>query len=164
VLTSKRKKIHDAEAVRLFTQEHLTMRQVGDRFGASGASVWKVLHRAGIRRQDGERATVTCDHCHRSFVCVRSRWRRGQRFCSSTCYFAFLKNPAFIQWRQGLRIARKVVAQHFDLLPEHTVHHADSNQCNNKIHNLWVFASKRDHHRFERGVDVQPIWKGSERF
>jgi hypothetical protein len=104
---------------------------------------------------------VACSVCG----ATRLKWRsqvkwRPRHYCSQKCYQSTVRNPNYVEWRQGVRRARKLVAEHFPLEQHHSVHHVDSNQRNNDLSNLWVFASKVDHHKFERGVEVKPLWRG----
>jgi hypothetical protein len=90
----------------------------------------------------------------------RNLGERSNRFCCVEHYYASRLNPRFIYWRQGLRIARAEVARYFPLEPQHIVHHADSDERNNTITNLWVFANSSDHMRHHHGRPVTPIWRG----
>ena len=62
-----------------------------------------------------------------------------------------------------LGAARKLIRQHFPMLPGNTVHHIDGNRFNNALWNLMVFATSRDHTRFHRGEAVEPVFMGAWR-
>jgi hypothetical protein len=70
-----------------------------------------------------------------------------------------------VQWRQGQRRARAtVLALGFPLTSQHVVHHVDSDDRNNQVSNLWVFATKGHHMSFHRlGYEMRErraLWKG----
>ena len=52
------------------------------------------------------------------------------------------------------------MGQYFHLEPQHIVHHKDSNQRNNDLANLLVFASASDHLKHHHGSKVSPLWDG----
>jgi hypothetical protein len=147
--------------VELYTKRGLTLRQIGMQVGMSHAGVRVRLKKAGV---EDSRIEVNCGYCGVRFRQVRSRWRKRlkESYCSAEHYYAARENPDFMEWRQGSRLARAVVAQHFELEKEHRVHHVDSDQRNNDLVNLWVFASQSDHLKWHHYGNVEPIWKGSE--
>ena len=146
---------------RYFTVDHLTMREIGRLEGISGAAVCKRLARLGIIAKQGTQVTAQCATCGQSFQRTRARWRQARRlFCSSACYMAARRNPSYKPSRHHGRIARQLVAQHFTLEREHVVHHVNADQTDNRLSNLWVFASQLDHMRHHHGSVVVPIWRG----
>ncbi len=157
----KHPEIDDAQVVALYTVGHLTVRQIGARLGMSHAAIAKRLKRRGVPARLGEHIQTECAQCHKLIDRVRCRARKTRRaFCSNACYFAARHNPNFVISRSGAMRARVIVSAYFDLLPAHVVHHEDSNQRNNDLANLRVFASQSDHLRFHHGADVRPIWDG----
>lgn len=146
-----------------YTEMHLTCEEIGRIHGVSKAHISHILRFAGVTRMQGEYADVTCDYCGASFSVPRSLWRkrRSHRFCSKEHYFASLENPNYNPSKQGTRLARAIVSQHFDLQREHIVHHWDSDQANNDISNLAVFRSQSEHMAWHRGNKASlPIWNG----
>lgn len=150
------------QAIEMYTVDHLTLRQIGQKLGVSATSIWKALGWHGVKRTDGTWAKCDCTQCGAAFHMTRVRWRRhGKPYCSTECYVASMRNPAYVQWRSGERIARKAVSEYFGLQSGMVVHHHDSDNRNNEISNLAVFASQADHMSFERGGDAKPIWDGA---
>lgn len=156
-----RRKIDVSQLRTLYTVKHLTLAQIAKMFDVSRSAVWKQLQRLRIPGHASERVKYRCDWCKQDAESHRSRWRKSRKhYCSNACYWSSLENPAFVEWRQGKRIARRVAAFHFNLEEKHVVHHWDSNQRNNRVDNLAVFATASEHHSFERGGDALPIWDG----
>ena len=58
--------------------------------------------------------------------------------------------------RHGQTIARSIVSQVFHLLDGYVVHHIDSDNTNNRLDNLAVFASQAEHISFHRGGEGRP--------
>lgn len=138
-------------------------------YNVTRQAVWKIIKQAGI--DAGEQGTlwITCDACGNEFKRLRHKIRKQKNhFCSLECYYAFLEagrnGGAYVNNRQGQRIARAKVSEYFDLQPRHVVHHIDRNTLNNDPHNLMVFRNQGDHVRYHRlGADyVQPIWDGRD--
>jgi hypothetical protein len=151
----------DDHIIALYTKQHLTLRQIGVQVGMSAQGVQKRLQRNGITSDQGEWVETVCDFCGSPLRVTRSRWRSTTKnHCNPACYYASLENPGYHPCRQGQRLARALVAQHFPLLPDHVVHHWDGNTRNNDRSNLAVFASQSDHMAHHRGRSVAPIWDG----
>lgn len=157
-----RRKINRDNAVWMYTGGHLTCAEIGKVYGVSRVAVWKVLQLAGVKASQGERVQVECDHCGSSYELVRSRWRRNHRkhFCTEQCYWASLANPAYVESRQGQRMARLVAGKFFRLPPGAVVHHWDSDTRHNHPNNLAVFLSHSEHMSCERGGYDVPAWDG----
>lgn len=158
-----RKAAKTQDIVVMYTERHLTSRQIGPIVGLSHAGVMKRLKAAGIGSSAGERVQTECSYCGRPFERSRSQWRRNARqYCGEQCYFASCENPAYRPWRQGQKIARQIVARYFPLETQHVVHHKDTDNSNNALSNLAVFACQADHMAYHHGVDlcVKPIWEG----
>lgn len=159
----KQSQVNTDSMVRMYCDQHLTCAEIGLLVGMSRVGVWKRLQTAGVKAQEGERVVFKCDQCGESCWRHRRYWRsHRRRFCSEKCYFKALHNPDYNPNRQGQRMARKVVSQHFQLESKHVVHHEDSDTTHNEIGNLWVFRTQADHMAYERGSEVEPIWKGSK--
>lgn len=156
-------RINLPQAIHLYTVEHKTLAEIGTHFGVSRVAVWKRLRKAGIGREEGTWVAIKCSFCGNPFRQRRSRWRKSlEHYCTSECYFAGLENNStYIAWRHGSRLARALASQHFELEPEHIVHHQDGNQRNNDLSNLRVFACQADHIKWHRGQTSKPIWDGS---
>ena len=157
-----KKRPETQDMVVMYTERHLTLRQIGALVGMTAAGVSKRLKAAGVSASDGEWVTEPCDYCGTVTKIARCRWRKtAKHFCSTQCYYKSRENPDYYQWRHGQNIARQIVARLFPLMPQHVVHHIDGNTANNSISNLLVFASQGDHMRHHHGVNqVEPIWKG----
>lgn len=154
-------RLDTAEMVRWYTEQHLTMREIGRLSRVSATAVMKRLHKAGITRQDGERVTKPCAWCGAKVTRTRSHaLRRDRVYCGTEHYYADLENPGFQIWRHGGRQARAAVASHFPLTREQVVHHKNGNQRDNAITNLEVYASQADHMAMHRGREIAPVWDG----
>ncbi len=147
----------------------LPLREIMQRTGMTRQGIWKRLKHAGcfIPRRAPEGApgiwvVVSCAWCGQP---IRKRKRLALRslhhFCNETCHYASLEAPGYYPWRQGCRLARAIVAQHFTLEPQHVVHHKDGDNRNNDRKNLAVYASNADHVKHHRGKRVVPLWDGS---
>lgn len=138
------------------TLERVT--SIASRHGVTRGRVYQVLKTAGIDTSK-RRLPVSCTVCQAVIMRTKAHIRKTHNhFCGTDCYHAFIENKKSKYWRQGQRIARKAVSTVFDLQPGHTVHHIDTNNYNNNLDNLAVFATQGDHIRFHRGFDVSPIW------
>lgn len=147
--------------VKLYTIDHLTLREIGKRVKLSAPGVNKRLRKAGITSDQGEHCTVICDFCGKEFDRTRKRAKAiGAKYCSMACYSAGITSPQSHLWRHGQRLARLIVAQHFDLQPGHVVHHKDGDDRNNDRSNLAVYASQAAHVSMHRKGSVKPIWGG----
>lgn len=106
---------------------------------------------------------VSCPVCHTPIVRPPSQLAKSRRlFCSQKCYHS-LRQGRYIPWRAGQRKARLLVAKYFELQPQHIVHHEDSDNRNNSLFNLRVFANQADHMAYHHGISgVKPIWDGRE--
>ena len=156
-----RNRVNTQDLVVLYTVKHLTMEEIGRLVGMTRQGVRKRLHRAGITRQDGERVICLCAYCGVEVNKSRSQVRgRSLSYCSNEHYYASRENPGYQQWRQGGRLARAIVAQHYPLNREEVVHHVDGNQRHNNLDNLEVYASQADHMAKHHGRAIEPVWKG----
>ena len=158
-----RKRIQTQDVVVMYTEQHLTMEQIGKLYGVTRQAIYKHLKKAGVKARESEIVNVQCVMCGQETTKHRSRMRKSRkRYCSPECYYLSRSNPRFISSRQGTRLARVIVSQYFKLLPEHIVHHEDGNERNNKIENLKVFANQSDHLKYHHGINkIKPLWDGS---
>ena len=117
--------------------------------------------RAGIKPRTGKWIEVTC-YCGKTSEKIRASWKiSSRRYCGRPCYMAEIKSHSYHPWRQGQRLARAIVSQHFTLQPGHVVDHRNGDDRNNDLSNLRVYASQADHMRMHRGGDVTPVWDGA---
>lgn len=148
--------------VRLYTAEHLTLRQIGAVAGMSAQAVQARLRSVKVEASEGEWVAGQCAFCGEPVRRPRSRSRRRIRmFCSNAHYYAALAATHYVGWRHGQRLARAIVAQHFDLEPAHVVHHKDGDDRHNDLVNLAVYASQAEHMAAHRGREVSPLWDGA---
>lgn len=159
-----RNKTKTQDIVVMYTERHLTLRQIAAVVGMTHVSVAKRLRSASISSEDGEWVNTHCAYCGTEIRLTRARWRKSSRlFCGEQCYYKSRENPNYVEWRQGQYIARQIVSRYFLLQPQHVIHHKDTDTSNNKLDNLQVFACQADHMRHHHGItDVQPIWDGSQ--
>lgn len=163
----QRKQVNTLDLVAMFTVQHLTLREIGRVVGMSAAGVSKRLRFAGIASLQGTWITRPCGYCGEPVSKPRSRGKRAEAlYCGTECYYAARSNPAFVEWRQGSRLARAIVSQHFSLARGHVVHHLDGDQRHNDLANLVVYASQADHmavhHAKHAGKAIEPIWRGDQ--
>lgn len=138
------------------------MQEIAERAGITRVAVWKRLKAAGIETRTAI-LTRYCAYCGAELQLQRCKVRASRRhYCNTDCYHAVRKARNYVESRQGQRTARQIVSEHFDLQPEHIVHHHDSNNLNNDVKNLAVFASQSDHMKHHHGNAVTPLWDGRE--
>ena len=134
-------------------------RQISDEIGLTRVRVWQITRYLGISFKT-RKPNSACFVCNKELFRSPSALKKSRRiFCSQACYHS-VRQGKYIPWRQGQRIARKTVSQHFALQPGHVVHHHDDDNRNNQITNLAVFASQSDHMAYHHGSPVRPIWDG----
>ncbi len=152
------------DIIRAYTEQLTPVITLAKQYGMTRPGIYKVLKRAGIDTSK-HKIIVSCSTCGVEIERNKCQIRKSlNHFCNHDCYFAFLEagngNP-YIQNRQGQRIARKKVAELFDLQPGNIVHHDDRNTLNNMLHNLKVFRNQGDHVRYHRGFTVEILWDGA---
>lgn len=153
-------KIDTETLTRLYTVEHLTCAEIGARVKLSRQQIAMRLKQAKISTNKGTWVNCICEFCSKEYKVTRSKYRKiGSKYCSTTCYGAAITSPKSHLWRHGQRLARLIVAQHFDLQPGHVVHHKDGDDHNNDRSNLAVYASQADHAKMHRKGSVKPIWE-----
>ena len=89
---SAEKTERNAEMVRLYTEEHMTLEAIGGRFGVTRERVRQIVKRAGVGRDvtmanhamrtEENLVDVVCEECGKV---VRRRPSRAGRFCSIRC-------------------------------------------------------------------------------
>jgi len=143
-----------------------SMIAIAKHYQMSRQGVYQIIKAAGIDTRKTGGIEVSCYCCQKVIKKPRCQVRKAKHlFCNQDCYDAYLKagngaGPLIIN-RQGARIARKIIAQYFDIQPSHIPHHKDRNQLNNVPQNLMVFRCQGDHVRYHRGFEVEPLWDGS---
>ena len=138
------------DIIEAYTVDLWPLQEIADVLHVSKAAVHKFLRKHGVDTTK-HKITVGCTTCGAVFERTRKRVRKQRNhFCSTDCYSAFLDagKTNYVGSRQGQRIARQVVSRHFDLQPEHVVHHEDRNTLNNIPSNLKVFACVSDHIKY----------------
>lgn len=149
--------------VDLYTKDHLTMQEIGDKIGMTRQGIYKRLKTMGVKAKQSTLISLSCPTCNRPFVVNRARYHQAKRhFCSQDCYNQYYTSPNSIINRNGQRIARILVRQYYNVQTGHIVHHVDGNDKNNSIDNLWLFTNQSDHMKHHRGGDSKPLWKGSD--
>lgn len=160
------------------TRQHLTLKQqvdiieryrdllepmstIAPDYGISRQAVWKIIRKHGIETIK-KTIPVSCHACSKEIMRNKARIRKQlHHFCSMDCYTAYLQaGEPHLDNRQGRRIARYKVGEHFTLQAGHVVHHKDNNQLNNELANLLVIANQGDHVRLHRDFDITPLWDG----
>ena len=156
-------KLDTQDVVDLYLKHGLSAAEIGTLRGTSRGAVWKRLRRASVPLRSGT-VKLQCSYCGTELTRFRTRAEATVRhFCNAECYYASLASSGYKgQWRQGSRLARAIVAQHFDLQPDHVVHHEDGDNHNNDRANLVAFTDQAAHMAHHRGRKVAPLWRGSE--
>ena len=149
----------------LFINQRLTYRQIGRLEGISAPAICKILRRLGVSAREGTWVQLTCPVCGSAFERGRAAVRATKTpTCSPACYYARRKNPATVLWRHGQRLARaRVRRAGFSLTVAQVVHHVNGDDRDNRLANLWVFASQSDHMKHHHGRQVVPVWRGDLR-
>lgn len=156
---------NQVDIIRAYTDQLTPMIALAKQYGITRQGIHKMLRKAGVNTSK-HKITVSCSTCGNEIKRNKCVIRKSlNHFCCNKCYFAFLEagngNP-YIQNRQGQRIARKKVAELFDLQDSHIVHHEDRNTLNNMPRNFKVFRNQGDHVRYHRGFTVEILWDGSK--
>ena len=162
----KRIRLTDKDKVNIVTAYStglVPMIELAKQYGITRQGIYKVIVAAGVERT--EVYDTSCVTCGKVFKRHRAQLRKNlHNFCGPDCYHAWLaagNGSPFIQNKHSCRLAREIVWKHFNLRPEHIVHHKDRNQYNNDLANLAVFACNGDHVSHHRGGGVRPIWDGA---
>lgn len=143
---------------------HFTLQMIADVYGVSRVAVKGYLNRRGVDTGKNGGIEVVCDNCGTPFKKPRCQIRKNiKNYCCSGCYHESIKNPEYMQNRQGQRVARRIVREcGYMLLSQEVVHHKDGDNLNNDPYNLMVFKDQGDHMRWHRGNKnlVIPSWSG----
>jgi predicted P-loop ATPase len=149
--------INKEELEKLYLVDHLTMQQIGNKFGFTRAWICRLAKKYGIDASKAERFDVKCDICGTVFSTTRKRFTKSiKHFCRKDCYTRYLNNDEYKQNRTGQRRARKVVEEALgrSLRIGEIVHHEDGDNMNNELDNLKLFGSHSEHlayhHRLRR--------------
>ena len=143
---------------------------LGAAAGISRVAIWKRIRAAMPPEQRRRRVLVR--HCAQCGQLVRrARWRvRAQRtgrvYCCPACYYAH-RRTHYRPWRQGQRLARRLVAAHLNrpLAPGETIHHHNGQHADNRLENLALFASQAEHLSYHHSTPgVHPLWDGRPPF
>ena len=156
--------IDEKEVVKAYTEDLVPMIELAKRYNVTRQGIWKALKRCGVDTSKGK-VKVKCYACGAELWRGRARIRKTKHhFCNNDCYFAFLDagncGGEYKVSRNGQRIARRLVSEHFELGELNVVHHKNRDCFNNNLWNLMVFATQGDHVRHHRGIDVVPLWDG----
>ena len=157
------KQYHTEILVQMYTEQHLTLREIAKLHKVSHTCISKRLMKAGVSAQDGTWVPTNCGYCGDIIQVRRAIWKKNMaNYCNDECYFASRENEGYVPWRQGQRIARVLVSKYFSLEKAHVVDHIDGDNRNNKIFNLRVYASQSDYMKMHHGKHmVAPLWDGS---
>ncbi len=83
----------DSVIARLYLDKHLTMKEIGEKFGVTRQAVWRRIHKADISVADALHVRVKCQRCGKILVRLRSRIKKGlYKYCSLKCWREALKN------------------------------------------------------------------------
>jgi len=152
------KRAETRDIISLYTEEHLTLRQIAPKVGLTHAGVWKRLRAAGIKREAGTWVKVDCSFCGNPTRKQRASWRKREKhYCHEACYYADLESSGYKPWRQGQRLARAIVSQYFPIPDGAIVHHKDGDNRNNDKANLAVYAGNGDHVKAHRTTKQVPM-------
>ncbi len=155
------------DIVVLATVQHLSPAMIAPIAGISRQAVWKILRDQGVNTSKGTggatRVKYECSFCGKPCETERQRFRDSiNHYCSKECYYADIENQNYHPWKQGRRLARAIVSQHFHLKDGNVVHHKDGDNRNNDRSNLAVYRSQADHVSSHRGGKARPIWDGAD--
>lgn len=136
--------------------------EIAKDLGVSRVWLWRIWKQQGLSREQ-LRVSVKCSWCNKPLERTPERAKNTMRhYCSKACYIEMVhyEGEGYTPWRQGQRIAKKVIEKHFDLKLGNVIHHVDKNNRHNEIENLWVFACTADHTSYHRGGKAKPIFMG----
>ena len=145
---------------KLYTQEHLTMQQIGNIYKVSRVYICKLIKRYNISVYEGGHVKVNCALCNKEKEIYRGVYRRqkGLFYCSAICYY---KHRAIANNYQGenrteQRHARKIYEEvsGIKLIDKQTIHHIDGNCNNNDISNLMLFNSNAEHMAYHHKLRI----------
>ena len=132
--------------------------EIAIKYKVTRQAVKKYLNRQGISTAKGQ-FYIACEVCGKKMHRSRRYIRKARHhFCSFACYMKFIENPKYNQYRQGQKIARKILTGFG--LKDFVAHHRDGDDKNNDMSNLLAFKSQADHmayHRFAPAIAFNPI-------
>jgi|GEM_PF-1856074 len=154
------------DIVKLYSEDMVSMIEIASRYGVTRMAVWKILKKCGVDTSKAAANVATkCEWCGEGFKLLRCYYRsRLHHFCKPEHYYKWLNRSItpYIKHRYSLKIARKIVEEHFFIEPGQVVHHENRDQTDNSLSNLRVFDSQGDHTRYHRGFDAKPVWDGRQ--
>ena len=154
----KHLKVNTEDLVKMYTEDHLTLRKIGSKVGMSAVAVHKRLKKVGVTGDDGEWVTRECAFCGDKIRKHRSLSKRHPRsFCNSACYHASMESPGYKPWRGGQRLARALISKYFKVEPDMVIHFKDGDSRNHDIANL---AVSKFHEGYQRKIEY--IWEGDK--
>jgi hypothetical protein len=152
----------DREYIRMMYQTgRATQTELAARFDVAQSLIHVIIKRAGMAHHRTPAEMRTCAQCGAAVNVSGPRKNTKRSFCSRACFHAYIHNPEYQRSVWGTKLARQKVSKYFNLTQFNVVHHADFNDNNNNLSNLWVFEDQSAHLSYHRGGDAEPIWKGS---
>jgi hypothetical protein len=157
-----------AEMVAMYTERLMPMIEIARIKGITRMGVYKILKSAGVNTSKAAaHISKTCANCGKPIVRIRCQVRdRANLYCGRECYGEYIRKirPELhrIVSRNGMRNARAIMREVYDLGPEMVIHHLDGDETNNALENLAVFENSRDHLRYHRGWNIEPITTGND--
>jgi hypothetical protein len=143
------------KAINLFADQHYSCNMIAKALGYSRAGIKKFLNHAGYdtSKSIARNMTIECLNCGKKVTkptCIG----RKTKYCSSGCYYEFMKDGEYKPYRQGQRIGRAMlqpyISRYFGKNQKFVVHHKDGDDHNNNFNNLIAFYSQSDHLAYHR--------------
>ncbi len=150
------------EIQKKYTEGLARMTELGEEYGMSRNSVYKLLKRMGTDTSKEQRVLLTCAACGAQVPRRRGKARATHNtFCDRDCWRIWHAiNYTGIISRYHNRRAREIVAGLTKIPDGGVVHHINGDPRENRIDNLVVLASSRDHVLIHKGFHVEPVWTG----
>ncbi len=143
------------KVVTLFEEKHYSCNMIAKEVGFSRGGIKKFLNLAGYdtSKAIGRHMKVECLNCGETFDLPTCRGRKA-RFCSTKCYFEYIRDGEYKPWRQGQRIARAIlrtyVSRMFGKNQGFVSHHKDGDDSHNEFNNLMAFPDQSNHLAYHR--------------
>lgn len=156
----------DKEGIKEQYLKHDRVVDIAKQYRVSKPTIYRVLRDYGIDPAKGYRVIRECAVCGTEVKIRRGRARTTRNtYCSHECWLAYLASlgDTYKPNSYGCRAAKRTVSEvwpYYSPKAGHIVHHINKDQADNRICNLMVFASQRDHMRHHRGIASEPIWRG----
>src|SRR5574337_2153768 len=96
-----------------------TLDDLALRYGCSKSAISLYLHRRRTRT-NAPRPPKLC-----ACGCGTTISSKNRKYASEDCYFTAVCRRPYVSWRQGQRIARRLISSHFRLGKRNVVHHVD---------------------------------------